>query len=184
MKTKEFLKFIIFPLLLFLFFLIFTLVYRILDLPSLDDLVVFARELFGWHLYLTVFVGALVEGLLLINWYLPGSLVIVLGVVFARDTGASVVVTVSLVILAFFITSVVNYALGKYGWYRLLLRFGLREPLERAQTKVEKSGLPVIFSTYFHPNLIFIPTSVHSLQRALAFSNIRSSRLLCTLCSP
>ena len=48
---------------------------------------------------------------------------------------------------------VTNFFAGKYGWYRLLLAFGLREPLENAQRRLTKYGLSAIFTTYWQANL-------------------------------
>ena len=40
--------------------------------------------------------------------------------------------------LGLFAAYVTNFFAGKYGWYRLLLAFGLREPLENAQRRLTK----------------------------------------------
>src|SRR5437868_14176307 len=48
---------------------------------------------------------------------------------------------------------VTNFFAGKYGWYRLLLAFGLREPLENAQRRLIKYGLSAIFTTYWQANV-------------------------------
>ncbi len=46
-----------------------------------------------------------------------------------------------------------NFFAGKYGWYRLLLAFGLREPLDNAQRRLTKYGLSAIFTTYWQANV-------------------------------
>ena len=96
--------------------------------------------------------GALVEGLLLINWYLPGSVVVALGVVLAKSSDLNVFLMLFLVILGFFITALFNYMLGCYGWYHLFLKLGLKGPLDKMQKKVEDKGLSVLFTAYIHPN--------------------------------
>jgi membrane protein DedA with SNARE-associated domain len=48
---------------------------------------------------------------------------------------------------------VTNFFAGKYGWYRLLLAFGLRGPLENAQRRLTKYGLSAIFMAYWQANL-------------------------------
>ncbi len=70
---------------------------------------------------------------------------------------------------------VTNFFAGKYGWYRLLLAFGLREPLENAQRRLTKYGLSAIFTTYWQANLAScISTAAGILQfppgRFLAYS--------------
>jgi membrane protein DedA with SNARE-associated domain len=140
------------PLSLLLFFLLFVILYRLLNLPQPDELIRLAEKYYELYGYWVVFIAALLEGLLLINWYLPGSVIIVLGVTLGRQVGLNVGVLVGLVIVAFFIDYMINYALGRYGWYRLFVRFGLKSPLQRIKRRVERHGLSVVFVTYFHPN--------------------------------
>lgn len=142
------------PLVVLIFVIILTIAYRLLELPSSNELVSLAREYYAQYGYWVVLIGALVEGLLFINWYLPGSVVIVLGVIFASQTeDLSVILVVSLIIIGFFITALINYGLGRFGWYYLFVKLGLGPSLNRMKQRVARYGLPVIFSTYFHPNV-------------------------------
>ncbi|MDP4001214.1 MAG: VTT domain-containing protein [bacterium] len=150
---RELFKYISIPLILLILYLIFVTLYNFFDLPSEKEFIASAEQYYQQYGYWTVFVGALIEGLLFINWFLPGSIVVVLGVVFAKSAGLSAVGMVSLIILGFFITSLINYALGRYGWYKLMLKLGLEKPLNNIKAKTESSGLKIIFSTYLHPNL-------------------------------
>ncbi len=141
------------PLILLVALLIFISIYKLLGLPSSHELIRLAQGYYSRHGYLVVFVGALVKGLLVVGWYLPGLSIIVLGVVLSREAGLNVGLLVGLVVVAFLIDSVINYLLGRYGWYRLLVAFGLGRPLEEMQGRVVKNGLPLVFYTYFHPNV-------------------------------
>ena len=88
-----------------------------------------------------VLVGAYLEGLLVIGWYFPGTLVIIVALIVAaagavalrrrpRRRGHR----------ACFCAYVTNFLAGKYGWYRLLLAFGLREPLDNAQKRLTNTA--------------------------------------------
>jgi hypothetical protein len=46
--------------------------------------------------------------------------------------------------------------LGRYGWYKLLVKFGLKEQLEHAKTKLTKQGLNAVIFSYWEPNLASI----------------------------
>ncbi len=141
------------PLVIFALFVAFMVVYHLLDLPSADEELVLAKQYYAEYGYWVVFLAALAEGTLFINWYLPGSVVAAFGVAFAAQIGLNVVFVVALIILGFFITSVINYALGRFGWYHLFLKLGLSGPLEKIKARTERKGLAIIFSTYFHPNV-------------------------------
>ena len=88
-------------------------------------------------------ISAYLEGLLLIGWYFPGTLVII-----CRDSSRPARTRRALVAargdcgsLGLFAAYVTNFFAGKFGWYRLLLAFGLREPLENAQRRLTRYGL-------------------------------------------
>lgn len=157
------------------FFGALVLLYRLFDLPTYGEINAWVKTFFDDHGYGVVFLGALAEGILFLNWYLPGSVVVVMGVALARETGLNAPYMVFLITLGFFITAIINYALGKYGWYRIFLKLGLKDTLEKTRRRVEKHGLKIVFGTYFHPNVgALTATSAGILQlpffRFLAYS--------------
>ena len=142
-------------------FLLIYLAWRFFGLPPEEEIIEIARFYFDKYGLAILLVSALVEGTVLVGWYYPGSLIIFLAVILAgkdvlRVTEAVVVITVGL-----FFAYIINFLLGKYGWYRLLLRFGLREALEDAKARVTRHGLVAIFMSYWQPNLAaLVATSV------------------------
>ena len=152
-KLNEFLKFAIVPIIFLVAIVLGWLLRQIFNLPDNEYFINVASDYFAIYGYWVVLFGALAEGLLFLNWYVPGSIVVVMGVVFASQNNQSIFLVVFLIILGFFVTSIINYILGKYGWYHIFMKLGLKKPLERVRTKVENKGLPIIFSTYFHPNI-------------------------------
>lgn len=151
--THDSVRLIAIPILLLVAFLIFIGLYRLLGLPSPDELIKLAETYYSRHGYFVVFIAAIIEGLILVNWYFPGSVVIVLGVTLNTEANLNIYIVISLVTLAFFLDYQINYFLGRYGWYRLFLYFGLRPPLEKMTRRVQKYGLRIILMTYFHPNV-------------------------------
>ncbi len=175
-NTRQFLKVAALPLVLLAAYLALYGIWTFFDLPSREAIVETAREYYEVHGYWVVLIGALVEGALLINWYFPGSVIILLGVVLAVESKElNVIAVVGLATVGFFIASMANYALGRFGWYRLLLRFGLQTPMMNAKQKLEWYGLPIVFATYIHPNLGALTATsagiLHvSFKRFLAYS--------------
>ena len=153
MRTFGNLRLIIVPLTLLVSFLVFVIIYRFLGLPEGQELIEIGRYHYQHYGYITIFVASLIEGLLVLNWYLPGSFVIVLGVILSSGDPLRAIIMVAIITFAFFITSVINYAFGRYAWYKFLLFLGLRVPLGKMKQKVQKHGLLLIFTTYFHPNV-------------------------------
>ncbi len=152
-RLKEFLEYISIPLIFLIIAILFILLYKFLGLPSPEELIELAKLYYAKYGYLVVFLGAIIEGALFVNWYLPGSIIMVLGVVFAKQNNQNIFLVIGLIMFGFLLTSILNYLMGKYGWYNLFLKLGLKEPLEKIKTKIENKGLSWIFLTYFHPNV-------------------------------
>jgi membrane protein DedA with SNARE-associated domain len=147
------LKIIAFPLAVLAVFGLLYLIWLALDLPPEDTMVRIAKDYLDRHGILIVFIAAYLEGLLLIGWYFPGTLVIILALVLAGPDPVRVAQVAATAGIGLFAAYVTNFYAGKYGWYRLLLAFGLREPLENAQRRLNKYGLSAIFTTYWQANL-------------------------------
>ena len=165
MTLKDILKTLYIPL-IFLFILrTLFILWKILDLPPQEEVVKIAKVYFDKYGLITVFISSIIEGLLLLGIYYPGSLVIFLGVIFAGSDILAVIEVVSVVIIGMLISFVINFFLGKYGWYKLLLVFGLGESIENTKNRLIKYGFSAIFWSYILPNLAaFTSTAAGILQ--------------------
>jgi len=169
------LKIIAFPLAVLAVFGLLYAVWLALDLPPEETLARIAKSYLDRYGVVIVLASAYLEGLLLIGWYFPGNLVIVLALIFAAGEPSRFVLVAAVAGSGLLSAYVTNFFAGKYGWYRLLLAFGLREPLDNAQRRLTKYGLSAIFTTYWQANLAScISTAAGILQfpaaRFLAYS--------------
>lgn len=129
------------------------LLWKLLKLLPEAQLIEVVRGYFSHYGLITVFVAALIESMLLIGVYLPGGLVIFLGVILSAGNPRQAIFSVLMTIAGFAIGYTVNYFLGKYGWYKLLVKFGLSSSLETAKVQFEKHGYVAVFMSYWQPNL-------------------------------
>jgi membrane protein DedA with SNARE-associated domain len=150
---KEFTLFAAFPITLLIVLGIFLLIYQAFDLPSYNEIIAFAQAQYEIHGYWVVFIAALAEGFLLINWFFPGSVVVVMGTLFATQGAQSIAITIALVMIGFFLMTMVNFYMGKYGWYKIFLKFGLENEIERMRQRIEKHGLKILVLSYAHPHV-------------------------------
>lgn len=151
-KNSKYLQYLAVPALALCFYLALIFIYRKLGLPSPEAIIAWAQKYYEIYGYWVVLIGALVEGALFINWYLPGSIVVALGVMLARQSSLNVYLMVGLIIAGFFLTALLNYFLGRFGWYHVFMKLGLRVPLERVESKIKDKGLRILLTTYVHPN--------------------------------
>jgi len=156
------------PVVLLAFYLSLALVWTLFDLPTDKELI---AVVYGWFTHYglwIVFVAALLEGLLVVGQYFPGGFVIFVAVLSANRHIPRIAEVVIVVSVAFFISYLINYAIGKYGFYRLFLKFGLREPLEKAREKLQQNYLYAIFVSYWSSNFAAISsTAAGTLQLSL-----------------
>lgn len=131
-------------------------IWKLLKLPTDDQLIVIIKSAFEKYGLWIVFISAFVEGFLLLGQYFPGGTIIFLGVISAGKNIPRTVEVVFVVSIAFIIAYTLNYLVGKYGWYRLLVKFGLGRSLEESKQKLEKQGLNAIIFSYWEPNLASI----------------------------
>ncbi len=111
-----------------------------------------------------VFVGSIIETLLFLGLYFPGSILIFLAVGLS-PTPLYAIKALGVVVAGMLIGYTANYWLGKYGWYRLFLKLGMREGLETAQTKLQKNDVRYVAYTFWNPGLAsFTATAAGILQ--------------------
>jgi membrane protein DedA with SNARE-associated domain len=147
------LKIVAFPLAVLAVFGLLYAIWIALDLPPEETMARIAKSYLERYGIAIVLVSAYLEGLLLIGWYFPGNLVIVLALIFAAGEPSRFALVAATAGLGLLSAHVTNFFAGKYGWYRVLLAFGLREPLENAQRRLTRYGLSAIFTTFWQANL-------------------------------
>ena len=169
------LRIVALPLAILVAFLVLYAVWIALDLPPEETIIEIARGYLDRYGVVIVLIAAYLEGLLLIGWYFPGTLVIIFALIVAGQDVARVAQVAALAGSGLVAAYVTNFFIGKYGWYRMLLAFGLREPLDKAKVRLTKYGLSAILTTYWQANLAsVISTAAGILQfpasRFIAYS--------------
>ena len=134
-------------------YLLLALFEHVFHFSSRDMFLGFLMRQFDRHGYWLVFLAALIEGFFIIGNWFPGGVVIFLGVISAGQDIKRVVIVVSLVCIAFFISYYLNYLVGKYGWYKVFVTLKLKESLDRARKRLEKHAFNAIILSYWEPNI-------------------------------
>lgn len=152
-KTHELLRALTLPLLFVGVMLTLQVIWTVFNLPIGDELITTGRAWFDAYGYAALFLSAVLEGALVLGFYYPGGFIIVLSVVIAGHDPLKVAAIVALVSVAFVIGLSIDYVLGRYGWYHLLVKLGFREEIGKAEQRLYKHGLKAIFLTYWHINI-------------------------------
>jgi membrane-associated protein len=155
-KIKENIKLLSVPLILLAIYLSTYIIWTIFDLPKDKEMIDLVKGWFSNYGLWIVFFGAIIEGFLLLGQYFPGGFIIFLGVISAGKDIFRATEVVLIVCLSFFISYTLNYLVGKYGWYKVLVKFGLSKSLEESKEKLIKHELSAILYSYWEPNLASI----------------------------
>lgn len=152
MKIVNIVKLAIIPILIFLSLLVFIIIYQFLGLPSSTALVELARKYLDLYGYPIAFAAAFVEAIPPVNFYFPGSVVIVVSVSHSRTGVLNPFGVLGLIELAFVICYSLNYFIGRFGFYWFLVRCGLGPAIERSKQKISKRGMLWLLISCWHPN--------------------------------
>lgn len=152
-NRKPILNALLLPATALILLLIFLWLYRALGLPPSDQIVQLSEHYFTKYGYAIVFVGAFFEATPVLNFYLPGSSVVILGVAFSRDGTMNVGGVLATASVAFLMSYLLDYAAGYYGWHHLMVRCGLGPALERSRSRMTEQGWRWLWTSYVHPNI-------------------------------
>lgn len=128
-------------------------VWKLLDLPPEHRVIEIARDYFGRYGLAIIIVSSFIEGLLIVGLYFPGSMVFFLGLLAASEDPAQVAKVTGFAIIGIWMAYVVNFYMGRFGWYRVFTAVGLKDSLESAKRKLDRNGISTIALTFWHPNI-------------------------------
>lgn len=164
-----------FPFSLCILLGVFIILYRLFDFPQPEELAQYIVKSYEQYGLVIVFVSAIIESLFMLGIYLPGSLAIVLAVFSLGNNNYNLFYIGSLAVFGFTVSNIINYFLGKYGYYRLLLFFNQQEIIDKMQKRLEKNSWRTIFLTSFHPNFLAITMVCLGIGKINLFKSIFSS---------
>ena len=143
---------LILPLTLLSTYIVFLVVARGV-VPTSEELIEVFGDLYAKYGYEIIFVSALLEGLVLVNLFVPGMLALALGAVFA-STGQTDLTQVILTASAGIILGyVVDYLMGYFGFGETLKKLGYAGFLDSSREKLKQFGYRGLIVGFFHTNV-------------------------------
>ncbi len=163
-----------------LLFLVYILTYRYLGLPSTNELFALFQKGFENYGLLFLFFGLVLEGLFVVGLYFPGSAIAIMAVITMGHTYTDVFFIILVGTIAIVSVNIINYLLGRYGYYKILERFGAQGSIERMGNRFQKNQKRVIFLFSSSPNFSAI-TSIYAGIVRVKFSEYIRWLSLCVL---
>lgn len=149
---SENLELLLVPVFFLLFILIIEYLWSYFNLPNQNDLINNIQFFFKEYGLPLIFVSSILESMLFIGWYFPGSLVIFIGVAATHGNPLLAVKTILVVCCGMLVGYSINYILGKFGWHKVLMKFGFNEELLKIEKKLKQKGVFSTFIFYIMPS--------------------------------
>lgn len=128
----------------------------VIGLPSTGELTELARAFFDNYGLYALYVAAVIESLFVLSLYFPGSFVVILAILVSDRSLLALGSIVLIGWLSVLSATVVNYWLGKEGFYRALLFLGSQRAIGNMQESLQKHGKLTVFFSGIHPNILAI----------------------------
>jgi membrane protein DedA with SNARE-associated domain len=154
------------PLCLGLVVLIAGLAHLVLPVPSIPALFAALKGFFHDYGIPALLLSAFLEGLFVFSFYVPGSLVIVFGVILAADAPERLIAIGIACWVGVTLAMIVDYAIGRFGLHRLFSALGGDAAVAGTQAWMEKWGRAAIFLAAVHPNLLALVVVCAGIARA------------------
>lgn len=96
------------------------------------------QSLYAKYGYAIVFLAGLIEGTFLLGMYIPGTAIILLGALFAKNGSLALPLVIVSGVSGLVLGYCIDYILGKFGWYEVFSSFGLTKHVDHAKGKLER----------------------------------------------
>lgn len=134
-------------------------------IPDAPQIIQQIETVYGNYGYDLVFWGALLEGTFIVGFYIPGSFMVLLGAALAREGVISFPLVILFGTLGLTLGYAINYGLGRFGWYRILARFGFGSKLSNAKKSLQEYEQEAVFFGYMMPSTAsFLSTAAGTLR--------------------
>ena len=128
------------------------IIYLRLRLPDAQEILRITEDLYRQFGYAIVLFSGFLEAMFLIGMYIPGSAAMLLGAVLAKSGATSFPLVILGGTTGLMLGYMLNYFLGRFGWYRVLASFGLEKGMAMAERKLKHHGRKALFLGYLAPN--------------------------------
>lgn len=122
-------------------------------IPSPEELLSHAASLYERYGYEVIFLGAMLEALVLVNLITPGILVVTLGAIFARLGQVDLIYCIVAASFGAMSGYLTDYLLGFIGFSQFMAKFGQEKILEKVKAELERSEVRSFGLGFVHPNL-------------------------------
>lgn len=123
------------------------------SMPTPEELVGHFTALYQRFGYEIIFIGAVLEALIVVNFFVPGVTALVLGGVFARSGQLELTLVVLAATAGALVGYTIDFILGFLGFGKVVSKMGYSRVLEKARRNVNKFNIVTTALGFIHPNV-------------------------------
>jgi membrane-associated protein len=143
---------LILPMTLIATYVVFLIVARGV-VPTSEELIEVFADLYSRYGYEIIFVSALLEGLVLVNLFVPGMLALALGAVFARTGQTDLTLVILTASLGIVLGYIIDFLMGYFGFGDTLKKLGYESFIQASREKLKQFGNRGLIVGFIHTNV-------------------------------
>lgn len=143
---------LIIPILLIILYVGFLLAFRG-SIPTSDEIISHLAGLYERFGYEVIFFGAALEALVVVNLFVPGSVAVAFGAIFARSGQVDLTWAVLAASLGAIIGYIIDFLLGYFGFGKIVKRLNYGGFLAKTRSQIEKNDMATFILGFIHPNV-------------------------------
>ncbi len=122
-------------------------------IPTAQEILAYFTKLYQSYGYEIIFVSALLEALVVINFFVPGLMAMSLGAIFARAGHLELTLVILAAISGLVIGYTIDFLLGYFGFGDILKKIGYGWVLTKARGQLDKFGDKGLILGFAYPNV-------------------------------
>ncbi|MBI3109490.1 hypothetical protein HYZ06_00420 [Candidatus Daviesbacteria bacterium] len=123
------------------------------SLPGSSDFVSYLSSVYGRYGYEIVFLGSMLEAIVVVNFFVPGAAAMGLGAVFARSGQLDLMVAILTAVGGAFIGYTLDFVLGFWGFSAILEKTSFGRDMAKIRLGLERSKIRTLSLGFIHPNI-------------------------------
>lgn len=123
------------------------------SIPTIAEIMSHFAQLYQSYGYEIIFVGALLEALILVNFFIPGATAVALGAIFARSGHIDLSLVITCAVLGGMFGYTLDFILGYFGFGEIIKKLGYGKFLDKARNQIQHASARTFGLGFIHPNI-------------------------------
>lgn len=143
---------LILPIAVISLYLAFLIIVR-QSLPQSSDLASYLSSIYGRYGYEIVFLGSLLEAVVVVNFFVPGAAAMGLGAVFARSGELDLIWAILTAVTGATVGYALDFILGFWGFSAILEKTSFGRDMVKMRAGLDRSKMRTLSLGFIHPNI-------------------------------